>query len=158
MELLPLLNTLPAFQNFTPAYVAVLAGVMNIGQFPAGHKFIEQGQQGEAMYLLMGGAVEVRRADEVTGEPEVRELRVGELFGLLSLIDDMPAGATCVAKEPVTVAALPRDAFHKLFDMAAPVGHHLQFMVAVQLARDLQERNKSLRALLKQRAAAPARA
>jgi hypothetical protein len=31
-------------------------------------------------------------------------------------------------------------------------------MVAVQLARDLQERNKSLRVLLKQRAAAAAQA
>ncbi|OGA22665.1 MAG: hypothetical protein A3I02_12010 [Betaproteobacteria bacterium RIFCSPLOWO2_02_FULL_67_26] len=154
MELLPFLNTLPAFQSFTPAYVSVLAGLMNIEQYPAGHRFIEQGQPGTAMYLLMDGAVEVRRADEVSGQPEVRELRVGELFGLLSLIDDMPASATCTAKEPVTAAVLPRDAFHKLFDMAAPVGHHLQFMVAVQLARDLQERNKSLRMLLKQRAAA----
>jgi len=29
MELLPFLNTLPAFQSFTPAYVSVLAGLMN---------------------------------------------------------------------------------------------------------------------------------
>jgi CRP/FNR family transcriptional regulator, cyclic AMP receptor protein len=70
----------------------------------------------------------------------------------------MPAGATCVAKEPATVAELPREAFQRLFDTAAPVGHHLQFMVAVQLARDLQERNRSLRLLLKQRATAAAQA
>lgn len=158
MDLQQFLNTLPAFQNFTPAYVGVLAGYMQVGQYPAGKIFIEQGQQGEAMYLLMDGAVEVKRVDEVSGLPEVRELRAGELFGLLSLIGDMPASATCVAKEPATVAALPREAFHRLFDTAAPIGHHLQYMVAVQLARDLQERNKSLRLLLKQSAAAGAQA
>ena len=47
MELLQFLNTLPAFQTFTPAYVGVLAGLMKVGQFPGGHVFIEQGQQGE---------------------------------------------------------------------------------------------------------------
>jgi CRP/FNR family cyclic AMP-dependent transcriptional regulator len=158
MELQQFLNTLPAFQNFTPSYVGVLAGLMQIGQFPAGKTFIEQGQQGEAMYLLMDGAVEVKRIDDVDSHVEVRELRAGELFGLLSLIGDMPASATCTAKEPATVAALPREAFQRLFDTAAPVGHHLQYMVAVQLARDLQERNKSLRQLLHERAAAGARA
>lgn len=154
MELQQFLNTLPAFQNFTPAYIGVLAGLMQVRKCPPGCRFIEQGQQGEAMYLLIDGAVEVQRVDEVTGQTEVRELRSGELFGLLSLIGDMPATATCVAKEPATVAALPREAFHNLFDSAAPIGHHLQYMVAVQLARDLQGRNKSLRLLLKQRAAA----
>jgi CRP-like cAMP-binding protein len=156
MDLQQFLKTLPAFQSFTPAYVGVLAGLMQVGQFPAGRTFIEQGQQGEAMFLLMDGAVEVKRVDDMDAHVEIRELRAGELFGLLSLIDDMPAGATCVAKEPATVAALPREAFQRLFDTAAPVGHHLQYMVAVQLARDLQERNKALRLLLHQRAGAAA--
>ena len=157
MDLQQFLNTLPAFQNFTPTYVGVLAGFMQVGQFPAGKTFIEQGQQGEAMFLLMDGAVEVKRIDDVDSHVEVRELRAGELFGLLSLIGNMPASATCFAREPAIVAALPREAFQRLFDTAAPIGHHLQYMVAVQLARDLQERNKSLRVLLKQRAAAGAR-
>ena len=158
MDLQQFLNTLPAFQNFTPSYVGVLAGFMQVGQFSAGKTFIEQGQQGEAMYLLMDGAVEVKRIDDVDSHVEVRELRAGELFGLLSLIGNMPASATCVAKEPATVAALPREAFQRLFDTAAPIGHHVLQVVTVQLARDLQERNKSLRVLLKQRAAAAARA
>jgi CRP-like cAMP-binding protein len=156
MDLNQFLNTLPAFQSFMPAYVGVLAGLMQVGQHPAGKTFIEQGQQGQAMYLLMDGAVEVKRVDDVDSHVEVRELRAGELFGLLSLIGDMPASATCTAKEPATVAALPREAFQRLFDTAAPVGHHLQYMVAVQLARGLQERNKSLRHLLRQRAGAAA--
>jgi len=148
-----------AFDRFSSQDIAGLSELMIQSTYANGHVFITQGEQGEAMYLLMEGAVEIRRADEVTGEPqEGAELRSGELFGLLSLIDNMPASATCTAKGAVRAAALSRDGFQNLFNAAPPIGHHLQYMVAVQLARDLQERNKSLRALLKQRTAMHARA
>lgn len=148
MELKPFLRQW-AFGRFGEAEVDRLCGLMTMAMYPNGHVFIRQGEQGDAMYLLAEGAVEIRRNDEVTGEPqEGAELRSGELFGLLSLIDDMPASATCVAKGPVTAVSLSREGFQKLFEAAPPVGHHLQYMVAVQLARDLQERNKALRALL----------
>jgi CRP/FNR family cyclic AMP-dependent transcriptional regulator len=138
-----------AFDRFSEPEIGQLTALMTMSMYPNGHAFITQGQQGEAMYLLVEGAVEVRRADEATGEPqEGAELRSGELFGLLSLIDDMPASATCTAKGAVTAAALSREGFEKLFKAAPPIGHHLQYMVAVQLARDLQERNKALRKLL----------
>jgi CRP/FNR family transcriptional regulator, cyclic AMP receptor protein len=138
-----------AFDRFSDQEISQLSGLMTLSMYPNGHVFIAQGQQGEAMYLLVDGAVEVRRADETTGEPqEGAELRSGELFGLLSLIDEMPASATCTAKGAVTAAALSREGFEKLYEAAPPIGHHLQYMVAVQLARDLQERNKALRALL----------
>ncbi len=138
-----------AFDRFSEPEIGQLTTLMAMSMYPNGHVFITQGQQGEAMYLLVEGAVEVRRADESSGEPqEGAELRSGELFGLLSLIDDMPASATCTAKGAVTAAALSREGFEKLFEAAPPIGHHLQYMVAVQLARDLQERNKALRKLL----------
>jgi CRP/FNR family cyclic AMP-dependent transcriptional regulator len=148
MELKQFLKQL-AFDRFNDQEISQLSGLMTLSMYPNGHVFIAQGQQGEAMYLLVDGAVEVRRADEATGEPqEGAELRSGELFGLLSLIDEMPASATCTAKGAVTAAALSREGFEKLYEAAPPIGHHLQYMVAVQLARDLQERNKALRALL----------
>ncbi len=153
MDLKQFLKPLPAFERFTEADIDVLSGSMAVSSYPAGHAFITQGQQGEALYLLMGGAIETTHVDEATGvSQESRDLHTGELFGLLSLIDKMPAGWSAVAKEAVTVAALSREDFGRLFQSAPPIAHHLQYMVAVQLARDLQERNKELRELLKKRA------
>ncbi len=43
------------------------------------------------------------------------------------------------------VAALTPDRYRALFLLAPGVAHQLQYMVAVELARDLQEKNKSLR-------------
>ncbi len=155
MDIKQFLKTLPAFESFTEAHIEALAGLMAVSSHPAGHRLITQGQQGDAMYLLMEGAIQTSRIHEVTGAlDEARDLHAGEIFGLLSLIDNMPAGWTSTTKEAVTVATLSRPDFLRLYQMAPPIAHHLQYMVAVQLARDLQSRNRELRELLQQRAAA----
>ena len=73
----------------------------------------------------------------------------GELFGLLSLSDNRPATASCVAAGRVKAASLPYTAYHLLFQSSAPIGYHFLFAVARQLARDLRDRADALRALLR---------
>lgn len=152
MDLKSFLKTLPGFESFSPHDLDALAAVMQVRLYPKGHQFIAQGEQGQAMYIVMNGAVMLTRKDELNGFKQERELRDGETFGLLSLIDNLPAAATCSAIEAVTAASLPRMEFNELFDAAPSVGHHLLYMVAIQLARDLQDRNTSLRSLLRKQA------
>jgi CRP-like cAMP-binding protein len=154
LDLRTFLKSLPGFEGFTGSHLDALAGVMKVQLYPKGHTFIWQGEQGQALYMIMDGAVLLSRSDELTGFKQERELRAGEVFGLLSLLDNLPAAATCSVLEPVTAASLPRAEFNDLFDDAPPVGHQLLYMVAIQLARDLQDRNMSLRALIDQRAKA----
>lgn len=157
MDLKQFLKTLPAFERFAPEHLDVLSELMEVSSHRAGQKFIVQGQQGDAMFLLMDGAVQTTHVDEVTGAVhEARDLHAGEIFGLLSLVENMPAGWTSVARGPVTVAALGPEEFGELFSKAPPIAYHLQYMIAVQLARNLQERNRQLRELLQTRAAAAA--
>jgi CRP-like cAMP-binding protein len=146
------LKTLPGFEGFAGTHLETLSAVMKVQLYPKGHTFIWQGEQGQALYMIIDGAVMLSRSDELTGFKQERELRSGEVFGLLSLIDNLPAAATCTVLEPVTAASLPRAEFNDLFDDAPPVGHHILYMVAIQLARDLQDRNMSLRAMVDQRA------
>jgi CRP/FNR family transcriptional regulator, cyclic AMP receptor protein len=152
MDLKSFLKSLPGFESFSPNDLDALASAMQVRLYPKGHQFIAQGEQGQAMYLVMNGAVMLTRTDELTGFRQERELRDGETFGLLSLIDNLPAAATCSALDAVTTASLPRMEFNELFDAAPSVGHHLLYMVAIQLARDLQDRNTSLRSLLRKQA------
>jgi CRP-like cAMP-binding protein len=152
MDIKSFLKTLPAFEGFSPRELDALASVMQVRLFPKGHQFIAQGEQGQALYMVMNGAVMLTRKDELTGFKQERELRAGDTFGLLSLIDNLPAAATCSAIEAVTAASLPRLEFSELFDAAPSIGHHLLYMVAIQLARDLQDRNTSLRSLLREQA------
>jgi CRP-like cAMP-binding protein len=150
MDLKIFLKNQPAFEEFQAPYIDILASRLQVEEYDDGHAFIRQGQQGQALYLLLSGAVHITRRDEDGVEHEVRDLSDGELFGILSLVDDMPASATCVAKGRVKAAFLTREAFRQLFDEASPIGHHLQYMVAVQMARDIQEQNRRYRSALAQ--------
>lgn len=149
MDLTFFLKNLPAFEDFQAAQLTALANHLQIEQYENAHVFIKQGEQGTALYLLMQGAVHITRHENGSDEElAVRELADGEMFGILSLVSDLPASATCTARGNVKVAALSRAAFEQLFNDAPSIARHLQYMIAVQMARDLQESNKRFRASL----------
>jgi CRP-like cAMP-binding protein len=146
VELDIFLRNLPAFSSFQDKHLRSLEDALQTEDCPDGYVFIHQGSANGAMFLIMSGTVGVIRSDHpAQTKYAVRELRDGEIFGLLSLIDNMPAAATCVAQGPVRIAALTREAFDDLLEIAPPIFHQLQFMIAVQLARDLQEQSEFLR-------------
>lgn len=145
MDLTYFLKNLPAFEDFNASHLATLANHLEVQENEDGHVFIQQGEDGKALYLLLQGSVRITRRDRDGVEHEVRELADGEMFGILSLIEDLPTQASCIAKGAVRTAALSREAFKQLFSEASPIGHHLHYMIAVQMARDLQEANKRVR-------------
>jgi CRP/FNR family transcriptional regulator/CRP/FNR family cyclic AMP-dependent transcriptional regulator len=150
MELKVFLKNLPAFEDFTNQDLDLFATLLHVGEYEDGHTFIRQNVQGEALFLVMQGVVSVTKRDsEESEDHEVRVLHDGELFGVLSLVGDLPASATCTAKGKVQAAALTREAFLDLFHRQSPIGHRLQFMIAGQMARDLREANRTMRTALR---------
>jgi CRP-like cAMP-binding protein len=145
-ELRPFLRALPAFERFNEKQLDALISNLRVTSYPAGHQFIAQDTEGSAAYVIVSGVVEFIHQDSPESEIQlVREARDGEVFGLLSLVPNMPSPRTSIAKSVVVVAELPPERYHALFLLAPAVAHQLQFMVAVQLARDLQRKNQSLR-------------
>lgn len=148
-ELKDTLARIPAFANFNEAQKKALAKLMQLEDYPDGHTFTTQGEPGDACHVLVSGEVAILRTDEVTGEQEeLKVLHAGEIFGMLSLLEKLPAAATCVARGPARVASLPREDYLLLFKVDAPIAFHFQWLVAEQLARDLLNRNNTLRAQL----------
>ncbi|MDY0000979.1 MAG: cyclic nucleotide-binding domain-containing protein [Polyangia bacterium] len=146
---LGLLSGMDSFASFSEAQRKALAKLMKLSEVEDGHELTRQGQPGTVCHLLVQGEVVVTRKDEVTGESkDLKVLRPGEIFGILSLLGKIPAAATCRARGAVTVASLPREDYQLLFKVDAPMAYHFQWLVAQQLARDLKARNDALRALL----------
>lgn len=146
MDIQIFLRNLPAFEEFSPAHLETLASLLSVSDFPAGHCFIRQGRQGDGFYLVMDGMVELSRGDTPDSASEVvAEFGSGEVFGLLSLVRELPAPQTCVARTPVRAACLSAAAYASLFELALPIARHLQYMIAVQLARELRDENQRQR-------------
>lgn len=150
MDLKVFLKNLPAFEEFSSAHLDIFAAALEADDFADGHVFIREGEQGGALFLILQGLVRVTRL-EGAEEQELRELGAGEMFGILSLVGQMPAAATCTAKGAVKAARLTAAAFDRLFETAAPIARHLQYMTAVQLARDLRQQNARMRSAITDR-------
>ncbi len=145
MEFKQFLGSLPAFDGLPASDLDILISALHIDQHIAGHVFFNQGGPTHTLYLLLDGGVQVSHGDEHGTPIESAELRSGEVFGLLGLVRDLPATSTALATSTVTVACLKYEDYQTLFVKAPVAARRLQRMVAVQLARELQYRNRLLR-------------
>jgi len=146
MDIKYFLKLQPGFENFSNADLDVFARMMNVALYPARHSFTARGEQCHALYLIMDGAVTVSSGYVRPGDGDERSLRVGEWFGLLSLVENLPAFENCSASDSVTVASFNRVQFDELFELSPPIGRHLLYMLAKQLARTLIAQNNRLSA------------
>ena len=155
MDIKQFLKSLPTFEGASEEELDQFAQGVQVGNYPQGHRFNEAGKAGDGMYLLLDGDVRLTQIEGVPGEPpETRELHPGDMFGLLSLVDDMPALAVGEALTPVHAALLSHYAYEQLGKTAPDIARQLRYMIAIQLARDLQARNRALRAMLRRETAA----
>ena len=142
MNLVHFIKLSSAFGSFADADIHALASAMELREFPAGQALITQGSPGDALYMLVDGTVQVSKVNSNGEHLDLKVLQVGEMFGLLSLLDDMAAAATCTAIGPVTVACITRERYRSLDTENRSVGFTLRFVLASQLARDLQSFNR----------------
>jgi len=144
MDLTYFLRLQPGFDQFTDAHLEVFARMLTVAIYPAKHAFTVRGEQAHAVYLIMDGAVMMSSNGDLTDNDAIRTLRVGEWFGLLSLVENLAAFENCSTTETVTVASFNRVQLDDLFELAPPIGRHLLYMLAKQLARTLISQNNRL--------------
>jgi CRP-like cAMP-binding protein len=75
-------------------------------RFEAGEAIFDEGSQGEKMYVVYSGRVDIEREGKV-----IEELSAGDSFGEMSLIDGAPRSATARAKTNCEVAPITEKAF-----------------------------------------------
>lgn len=100
-DLTNLLGDVALFSRCTRRMRATVARHMETASLPAGSTLIEEGEEGDAFFLILSGTVSVKK-----GAQTVAEQGPGAYFGELALLDGEARSATVVANEDVTVAVL----------------------------------------------------
>lgn len=110
MDRLTLLRTIPLFESLADEDLAALASRLREERFEAGTTVFAQGDEGDAMYLIEEGAVDI-----VAGAGKQRvtlaSLFKQQYFGELSLLDGAPRSAMALATRATVLLALERDDF-----------------------------------------------
>jgi CRP/FNR family transcriptional regulator, cyclic AMP receptor protein len=128
------------FRGCTPQALDDLVRRLQVRTRPAGTIIVAQDEPGDAMFLLASGRVKVALFGESGRELTLSELKPGDFFGEMSLLDSRPRSANVVALDDTTVLALTRDAF------AAHLKAHPQTAMNMlgELARRLRRADETI--------------
>ncbi|KAL8737764.1 MAG: hypothetical protein Q9181_001354 [Wetmoreana brouardii] len=106
LEEVPLLSSLTLYER------SKIADALETQKFADGQTIIQEGDKGEAFFMVEQGEAEVFKKD--AGEQAIKLYKKGDYFGELALLDDKPRAASVVAKGECKVATLGKDGFQRL--------------------------------------------
>jgi CRP/FNR family cyclic AMP-dependent transcriptional regulator len=125
----PLFRTLPADR------IEQIARALLTGRFRRGQIIFQQGDDGDAMFLVESGLVKISAESADGQEAILTEIRPGETFGELALLDGAPRSATATALADTVTLRLPRQAFDELLDTDAAFPRRIMESLAHELRR-----------------------
>jgi CRP-like cAMP-binding protein len=129
-ELADLLENVNLFSRCSRRERSTVARHMETATLPADAPLIEEGEEGDALFLIIEGEASVRRGGE-----EVLAVGPGASFGEMALLDGEPRSATVIATTPVTVAVLGVRMFRTLLREFPEMTFELLAGLAAELRR-----------------------
>jgi NTE family protein len=113
-DLLTRLAGLPLFAGIDAATLSELANAMQWLQLPGGEVLFEQGEESDALYLLLYGRLAATRVREDGSLRPVGTIAPGECVGEIGLIAQVPRSARVTALRDSELLRLPRQVFERL--------------------------------------------
>ena len=125
-------------------------------ELPDGGYLFDQGDHGEAFYIVMSGKVILSRKNQDGSSLQIAELGAGDVFGEMSLINNAPRSTNCVSLGNSKLWKLTRDGFVGLKDTSISAYSGVLTNVVRVLSERLTTTNSKVANLLDQMAAAEA--
>lgn len=144
------LQGLSLFVNLTPAELRIVDGLLHERSYLAGEVIFDEGEEGQAIYIIASGEVlisrrdpgETGRARNGIGDPprrrqsdtgRVAQLGPGTFFGELALLDNSARSAEARAATACQLIVFFRDDFVGLLDTHARIASKISRQLACHL-------------------------
>jgi len=125
----------PLFAGLDARGLASLAAEMRSRRFRRAEVLFHQGDPGDALFVVISGAIKISLPSEEGDEAILATLRSGDFFGELALLDGAPRSATAIALEPTETLVLPRTRFRDLIASEPAIRDTLLAALAGELRR-----------------------
>jgi CRP/FNR family transcriptional regulator len=141
-----LLASVSLFQRLDGRAIKSLARLVKERTYAAGQPVVQEGETGLGLYVISAGAAEVVRGSRV-----LKRLGVGDFFGEMALLDDLPRTASVKATLDTTCLTLAKWEFLGELEAHPAMALPLLPMLSRRV-RDAEERADRLREELGQHA------
>jgi len=138
------LSLIPLFRRLTPEELEQLAEEVSQVKFDADEIIFNEQDKGDALYVVESGAVRIWVLDDDVKPVTLSELKPGEFFGELAVLDRGPRSTNATAIVETTLHRLSSDDFQK-FLMEHPD-------VAIDVICEIGARMRQTNVLVSQRA------
>ena len=112
------LRSVPIFAQLSEADMLTLASAITVQSLEKGEMLFEEGDTGDAAYVIESGALEVLKS---SGDRQIllNALSPGDVVGEMALIDNAPRMAGVWASEATTLHVLSKGTFDSLLEQSA---------------------------------------
>jgi CRP-like cAMP-binding protein len=132
------LQNTPLFQSLKPLEMKFVDGLMHERRYLPDEIVFDEGEEGQALYLIMSGRVQISRTAD-TGRQVFNELGAGSFFGDLALLDNSPRSAQVRALDACELAVFFRDDFLALMETDAVIGYKISLALARHIGQRLRD-------------------
>ena len=122
------LKAVPLFATLDARGLRIVDGALHERDYAAGEVIFDQGEEGQAIYLLFDGRIQIRRDGK-----DVAEIGPGSFLGELALLEGTPRAAQAVAATDCRAGVL----FRADFDTLLATDARIASRISLQLARYL---------------------
>jgi CRP-like cAMP-binding protein len=126
------------FSSLTPLELKIVDGLMHERRYLADEIIFDEGEEGQALYLVMSGRVIISRQFGAAREV-VAELSGGAFFGDLALLDNSPRNAQTRALDNCELAVFFRADFMGLMETDPVIGYKISLALARHIGRRLRD-------------------
>lgn len=122
------------FRYFPGSDLAGIASLSEVVHLDADEILFNQGDEGDAFYMVVQGTVRI-----VRGSHELALLGPREGFGEMAILDQETRSASAVAAEPTTLLRINRDAFDQLVEQNPSVARGIYRVLTQRLRTTLAQ-------------------
>ncbi|HZP67377.1 MAG TPA: DUF1003 domain-containing protein [Rudaea sp.] len=145
MDAVALLRSIPMFEGLADEDLAALSATLETRSFRAGSAIFNQGDAGNAMYIVASGDVNIYLPGEDSRRISLKDIARGEYFGELALFDEKPRSACALATTDTVLLELKHGTLAQYLEKRP--------RAAMALLRTMSEHLRQTNTLLSARAA-----
>jgi CRP-like cAMP-binding protein len=133
-----LLRRVPLFAGVEPSKLKLLAFTSDRMSFEAGQTLFEQGDPGDAAYVVLNGSAEVL-VNRAGSQIKVADLEQNAIVGEIAILCDVPRTATVRAHDRLETLKISKDQFLRLLAEFPDIAIEIMRVLADRLGRTTAE-------------------
>lgn len=139
-----LLREIPLFDELSRGELSSVKSILHRREYAPGEVLFHQGNPGVGMYIIQEGTIEI--VYEPTGDT-LAELRDGDFFGELALLNETPRSATAIARTESVLYGLFRPDLLGLVERDPSLGVQLLLRMSQVISERLIQTNEQVQKL-----------